>query len=162
MKHKKNFSKHGFTLIELLVVVAIIALLSSVALIAYTNARQKARDAKRQGDMAQMSTAMNLFIAENRGYPPDANNDGLPDNMGNFASTLPTAPNPADGSCDVVNPVTNKPANQYYYIPLPVGGGYTGANGTTVYPDFAYYFCIGTQVGNLPPGIHYLTSSGFR
>lgn len=50
----------AFTLVELLVVIAIIGLLSSVALVATGPARAKAKDAKRQADIRQISFAMEL------------------------------------------------------------------------------------------------------
>jgi len=50
----------GFTLIELLVVISIIALIASIILVSVGPARAKARDAKRQTDMKQISTAMEL------------------------------------------------------------------------------------------------------
>jgi prepilin-type N-terminal cleavage/methylation domain-containing protein len=60
-RNLKNFSmKKGFTLIELLVVVAIIGLLSSVVLVSLGGARSKARDARRQADLRQISTAMEM------------------------------------------------------------------------------------------------------
>jgi len=61
--------KRGFTLIELLVVIAIIGLLSTLAVVALNNARQKSRDAKRVSDVKQISTALELYFADNNGYP---------------------------------------------------------------------------------------------
>ncbi len=55
-----NKQKKGFTLIELLVVIAIIGLLSSIVLVALGPARQKARDARRQSDIRQISLAMEM------------------------------------------------------------------------------------------------------
>lgn len=59
----------GFTLIELLVVIAIIGLLSTLAVVALGNARQKSRDAKRVSDIKQTQTALELYYADNNGYP---------------------------------------------------------------------------------------------
>lgn len=149
----------GFTLIELLVVIAIIGLLSSVVLVAVYNARAKARDAKRVGDMTRMVTAFELYQATNRGYPV-ASPAGVPSDMDpNYVAALPTAPLPADGGCDTTNLTTGQPGNTYYYVPSGTSSVY---NGTTVYPDYAYYFCIGNKTGDLDPGVHYLTPKGIR
>ena len=57
--------RKGFTLIELLVVIAIIAILSTVGLTAFTNAQQRGRDAKRQGDIKDMKNAFEQYYASN-------------------------------------------------------------------------------------------------
>ena len=54
-------SKRGFTIIELLVVITIIGLLATVVLAGLTSARQKGRDARRMGDLKQMSNAIALI-----------------------------------------------------------------------------------------------------
>ncbi len=64
--------QRGFTLIELLVVIAIIGLLSTLAVVALNNAREKSRDAKRVSDIKQIQTALELYFADNSGYPPAA------------------------------------------------------------------------------------------
>lgn len=58
-------NKKGFTLVEMLVVISIIGILSSFAVVSLNSARQKARDALRKGDMAQLRTALNLYYDDN-------------------------------------------------------------------------------------------------
>ena len=71
----KKINKKGFTLIELLVVVAIIGLLSTMAVIALGNARQKARDARRQSDLKILQTAIELYVSDNGAVPAPATAD---------------------------------------------------------------------------------------
>ncbi len=71
----KKLNKRGFTLIELLVVVAIIGLLSTMAVIALGNARQKARDARRQSDLKILQTAVELYVSDNGAVPTPATVD---------------------------------------------------------------------------------------
>lgn len=61
----------GFTLIELLVVIAILGILSTVVMGSVASAREKARDTKRKQDVRQVDTAINLYIDDNGGSPPD-------------------------------------------------------------------------------------------
>ncbi len=65
-------NKQGFTLIELLVVVAIIGLLSTLAVVALGSAREKARDSKRLSDVKQVQTALELYYTDNNAYPAEA------------------------------------------------------------------------------------------
>ncbi|MFC1687578.1 type II secretion system protein [Patescibacteria group bacterium] len=63
--------KKGFTLIELLVVIAIIGILSTIGLVALNGAREKARDAQRKSDLAQVRTALALYYDDNSFAYPD-------------------------------------------------------------------------------------------
>jgi len=72
-------NKKGFTLVELLVVIAIIGTLSGIVLVSLGGARAKARDAVRQSDMRQVSTAQELYYADNEAYfTNDGSGDGIP------------------------------------------------------------------------------------
>lgn len=62
----------GFTLVELLIVVAIIAILTSMVTVNLQDARQRARDAQRKGDLKQIQNALEL-------YKNDQNPQSYPD-----------------------------------------------------------------------------------
>jgi len=69
LKNKKN---KGFTLIELLVVIAIIGILASIVLVSLGGAREKARDARRQSDIRQISLAMEMYYDDYQAYATSA------------------------------------------------------------------------------------------
>lgn len=54
-------NRQGFTLIELLVVVAIIGTLTGLATVNFQDARERARDAQRKGDIKQIQNALELY-----------------------------------------------------------------------------------------------------
>ncbi|OGM33066.1 hypothetical protein A2803_03030 [Candidatus Woesebacteria bacterium RIFCSPHIGHO2_01_FULL_44_21] len=63
----------GFTLIELLIVVAILGLLSTFAIIRFTGSQGSARDARRQSDLRQYQTALEVYAnRSNSLYPVQA------------------------------------------------------------------------------------------
>jgi prepilin-type N-terminal cleavage/methylation domain-containing protein len=67
-------NKKGFTLIELLITIIIIGTLSGVILtvINPSGIRARSRDAQRVGDLKKIQTALELYFADNRGYPANA------------------------------------------------------------------------------------------
>ncbi len=62
-------TQKGFTLIELLVVVAIIGLLSSIALASLSSAREKAADARALEEKRSINLAVQMYITQYGRYP---------------------------------------------------------------------------------------------
>jgi prepilin-type N-terminal cleavage/methylation domain-containing protein len=64
----KHPEQSGFTLVELLVVVAIIGILSSVAITQYAGYKQKAVDGKMESDLQSGRHAMEAYFVDNDTY----------------------------------------------------------------------------------------------
>ena len=153
--------KKGFTLIELLVVIAIIALLSTLAVVSLNNARAKARDATRVSDIKQMQTALELYFADQQGYPGAAATPGSAnaDCLGNSTAGFVSA-----ASCGTTKYMEKVPANQ-----TPVASGwtnYTYATAGTLTNNFAssYELVFGLEgiAGSFGSGGHTAQPSGIQ
>ena len=66
MQIMKN-RKAGFTLVEIMIVVAIIGLLAAIAIPAFFNQRNKAKDADAKSSVRTAETAMETFATDNNG-----------------------------------------------------------------------------------------------
>ena len=143
----------GFTLIELLVVIAIIGLLSTLAVVALNNARQKSRDAKRVSDVKQVSTALELYFADNNGYPTASTAITLGDtshaclDKGGFVATCSTATAPTY--------MGQVPSNTG---PNGTAYTYTSSDGST----YSITFTLEGITGGLAIGLHTATPSGIQ
>ncbi len=166
-------SERGFTLIELLVVISIIALLASIVLVALSNSRAKARDARRIADIKQLSSAMELFYGDFYSYPTTTSlvaagttgafSAGTPCANGTagcvnymvptYLTKIPVAPLPADGICGQAYGSGISTANDYQFLS-------TNANTTT--STYQITFCLGGQTGSYIPGVHTLTPTGIQ
>jgi len=86
----KKINKNGFTIIELIVVVAIIAVLASIVIFNVNGYINKAKDAKRVGDLKQIQKALELYKMDHGGYP---NTGGPPNWRSECAAWGSLAPN---------------------------------------------------------------------
>lgn len=67
---KRKSKSTGFTLIELLIVISILGILASIALVAFTSAQIRGRDAQRKSNLSEISHALEIFYADYGKYPP--------------------------------------------------------------------------------------------
>lgn len=99
-KHKVLGNQHGFTLIELMIVVAIIGVLSAIAIPLYANIQARARIAKAQADTRTLVSAVSMFSAHMTTLPVDlaALNATATNSLGQTAGPfMPSTPTPPAG-----------------------------------------------------------------
>lgn len=164
--------KKGFTLIELLLVIAIIGILSSVAVINLKSLKAKARDSVRYADVKAIQKAVELYYEDHKEYPnpecynlaavaacssPNNSNDWISDlgiflpndpshstgNITDYSSNIHAYIFTRDANLPVGNPT---PVEEYYYIL------YKRETGTQIDEcdgsPYSGWSCIGG--GNLP------------
>lgn len=84
-------SKKGFTLVELLVAIALLAILSTILLLAINPAQKlaRARDSKRKADIGQITTALVSYETIYAQFPAETTCDS---SIGSAASACPISP----------------------------------------------------------------------
>lgn len=105
----KKFSLNkGFSLIELMVVVAIIAVLAAVGMVSYRSANERARDSRRQADLQQIASALEMYRTDEGEYPA-----ALGDLVtGNYMREVPVDPS----GISYVYPGTATPSDGEYNL----------------------------------------------
>ena len=63
---------YGFTLIELLIVITIIVIITGAGSVSFRTVQQQGRDTKRQTDVAEIQSALEIYYTENGKYPPSS------------------------------------------------------------------------------------------
>lgn len=69
MNSKWAPKQKGFTIVELLIVIVVIGILAAITIVAYNGVQQRARDSKRQSDIAVLQKALEMYHVDNGGYP---------------------------------------------------------------------------------------------
>lgn len=115
------------------------------------SARALSRDAKRMADIRMLASALELYYNDHGGYPEGK--DGVPvDLASKYISSVPIAPEPADGNCTGYY-------NAYWYQPT---GQPKLTEGKNLYQNYEYTFCLGENIGGYEAGINKLTMSGIQ
>lgn len=81
----------GFTLIELMIVVAIIAILSAIAIPSYTDYVRRGKITEAISGLSDLKVRLEQYFQDNRKYSTDSNN---PDLGGGCPVVLPKSANP--------------------------------------------------------------------
>ena len=118
--------RRGFTLIELLIVISIIALLSLIGLVAYSEFLKTARDNRRQSDLKLIQSALEDYHADQLYYP-----DGVP----------PDRVCSSDGFLELFCPLKSPNGQRVYLSEIP--------NDPKDFPPYCYE-AVGC-VGSSPP-----------
>ncbi|MEX2222536.1 MAG: prepilin-type N-terminal cleavage/methylation domain-containing protein [Candidatus Rokuibacteriota bacterium] len=98
MTRRFRRAERGFTLVELMVVVAVIGVLSTIAIPLYVNVQARGRIAKAQADSRVLAAAVGVYGAHMGSIPTTlgqlttiaTNSQGL--RVGPFVGTVPAAP----------------------------------------------------------------------
>jgi len=157
-------TKHssGFTLIELLVVLAIIGILSTLAVYSTNIARLKSRDTKRITDISQVQTALELYFGDQQGYPVVAAPVTLGDDT---AQTLSSAGFTASGSATGTTYMGQVPVNitpggtDYLYHSATSAGA---ACTTAPCASYVITFTLEDITGRLLGGLHTANPAGIQ
>jgi type IV pilus assembly protein PilA len=97
LRHRLASEESGFTLVELLVVMLIIGLLAAIAIPAFFNQRQKAKDTSAKEMARTAETSMETYATDNNGdYTAPTAPATLAGSLSNIEPSIQTADNGKD------------------------------------------------------------------
>ena len=129
MQEQRSQQK-GFTIIELMVVIAIISILATIALSAYSNFMIRSKVAEGLGFATEAKTAVTSYYAGNNNFPTDNDAAGLslPNSYDRFTfiSKLEVNESATDPSTGIITVSIKVPGlgtdNRLQLVPTTVGG----------------------------------------
>lgn len=90
------------------ITVSVVILIAGYIAYSLLSAKILARDAKRQADIMQIASALELYAKDHKSYPQNLEELLSKDKFGPYLSSVPAPPRPADGPC-------SNEQNQYAY-----------------------------------------------
>ena len=127
-QHKRN---SGFTIVELLIVIVVIGILALLVITTYSGIQAKARNSKRQTDVASVQTQLEAYFSQNGYYPSRTDMNSatwLTTNMKSLDQNALIDPsNPTQSKTLVAAPV----AKSYAYAVTDSSGNSCEADDTT-------------------------------
>jgi prepilin-type N-terminal cleavage/methylation domain-containing protein len=136
----RRCGQRGFTLIELLIVLAIIAILTSIAVPLFANTQQRARRAKALGDAKALASAMSIYMAHCGGFPaPGAGATDCPMSSATAGGDVPSAL--YQPQVNVQNQTGGPFMNSQPTLPAGWAGSGTGYRYAANSPPGMFLFC---------------------
>lgn len=89
----------GFTIVELLIVIVVIAILAAITIATYNGIQQRARDAIRKQDLAQIAKALKIYSVDNGNLIYTGSGCGANGNGSGWFSASIYSPNLPVASC---------------------------------------------------------------
>ena len=112
LRQRMAQDESGFTLVELLVVMLILGLLAAIAIPAFFNQRDKARDASAKEAVRTAETAMETYATDHNGSYAGADNaalENIEDTLTQVDARLTVSPGAGGDSYTVTVDSTNTP-----------------------------------------------------
>lgn len=120
-KFKRNES--GFTIVELLIVIVVIGILAALVLNTFSGIQERARDTERRTDINSLATQLEVYYADNGGYP-DGATVGFTVDTTNLPGLDAEALNDPNGNAlNVGSDPDSATDNQYHYNPTSCTAG---------------------------------------